>query len=92
MKHVLMGIALLALLSLNVPASAWDGFDADTTELVEVIPDSVPETGDTISVKSYDTNNSVMGIVENVSRNKRTIEIVVRFPDGARHTLVMEGH
>lgn len=89
MKYLMLGAMLL-----SIPASivwAWDGFDADTAELVEITPDAVPAAGDTVSVKSYDTDSTAVCVVENVQRNSRTIEVVARYPDGSLHTLVMEG-
>lgn len=80
----------MAMLALGAMASAWDGFDAESIELVEITPDAYPQTGDTITIKNYDQDNSVTGIVENVKRNRRTIEVVARYPDGTSHTLVME--
>lgn len=91
MKYLSMGALLLIFLAMAAIGRAWDGFDANTTELVEITPDAVPQTGDTVNVKNYDTNNTVMGIVESVRRNPRTIEVVARYPDGSNHTLVMEG-
>lgn len=91
MKYLFMGAALLAMLATASIGLAWDGFDADTTELVEIKPDAVPRIGDTVNVKIYDTDSIVMAIIERVFRNKRTIEVVARYPDGSSHTLVMEG-
>ena len=38
-------IALCASLALPLPALAWDGFDADSADLVEIIPDALPNKG-----------------------------------------------
>lgn len=70
---------------------AWDGFDADTSDLVAIAPDEVPAAGSTVTVKNYDHDTETRGVVDRVHRNSRTIEVVVTFPDGTRHTLVMEG-
>ena len=48
MKHLLFVAALLGCLCMTIPALAWDGFDADSADLVEVIPDRVPSKGDTV--------------------------------------------
>ena len=72
-------------------AAAWDGFDADTTDLVELTPDRLPGTGDTVDVRNYDSDTTQTCLVERVARNSRTLEVVVRAPDGQRRTLVMEG-
>lgn len=69
---------------------AWDGFDADTADLVEIIPDRVPETGATVDVRVYDKDETFTCLVVNVTRNRQTIEVVVRTPDGKTKTLVME--
>ena len=37
-------IALCASLALPLPALAWDGFDADSADLVEIIPDALPNS------------------------------------------------
>ena len=52
MKHLLFGAALLGCLCMTIPALAWDGFDADSADLVEVIPDRVPSKGDTVDVRN----------------------------------------
>lgn len=69
---------------------AWDGFDSDTADLVEVTPDKMPNTGDTIEVRSYEKEINRVALVESVKRNVRTIELMVRFSDGKQHLLVME--
>lgn len=74
----------------SICCMAWDGFDADTSDLVEIIPDQVPKTGATIDVRNYETDQSNTCLVENVMRNKRTIEVVVRDSTGKLKTLVME--
>lgn len=70
---------------------AWDGFDAATTDLVEITPDRMPAQGDTVDVRDYDNDASETCLVETVTRNARTVEVVVRTPKGVRRTLVMEG-
>lgn len=91
MKHLLFGAALLGCLCLTAPALAWDGFDADSADLVEVIPDRVPSRGDTVDVRNYDKDETETCLVESVVRNARTVELVVRTPAGIVLTLVMEG-
>lgn len=91
MKLFITGVILLCCLALGESALAWDGFDADSADLVEIIPDSVPAIGDTITVKNHDADTSESCFVESVKRNKRTIEVVVAYPDGKARTLVMEG-
>jgi hypothetical protein len=71
-------------------ALAWDGFDAETTDLVEVIPDQLPIKGDVVTLRDYDTDTSRSCTVESVRRNRRTIELVVRCPKNDLRTLVME--
>ncbi|RRD72296.1 MULTISPECIES: DUF5334 family protein [unclassified Desulfovibrio] len=70
---------------------AWDGFDAESADLIEVSPDRVPSRGDTVDVRSHDTEATQTCLVESVIRNKKTVELVVRTPSGAVRTLVMEG-
>ena len=91
MKHLLFGAALLGCLCLTTPALAWDGFDADSADLVEVIPDRVPSKGDAVDVRNYDKDVTETCLVESVARNARTVELVVRTPAGVTRTLVMEG-
>lgn len=79
-------IALCASLALPLPALAWDGFDADSADLVEIIPDAL-----TVDVRNYSNDETTTCLVVSVTRNSRTVEIVVRTPDGEAHTLVMEG-
>lgn len=88
MKQLLFLPVLLAVFC--IPCSAWDGFDADTMELVEIMPEVVPLPGQTVDVRSYDTDSTENCIVESVIRNRRTIEVTVRYPDGKKHILVME--
>lgn len=93
MKHVYLFLAplLVFLLATVQYTLAWDGFDADTTALVEISPEQVPVRGDTIDVRNYDGDTTETCLVESVLRNKRTIEIVVRTPEGnKKRTLVME--
>lgn len=87
MRYVLP-VSLFLLLA--APGWAWDGFDAETSDLVEIIPDNVPSPGDTVTVKNYDHDTESKALVESVRRNSRTIEVVVFFPDSSQHTLVME--
>lgn len=91
MKYLLLAIVCsLCAFFCNI-CIAWDGFDADSAELIEVIPDQVPNTGDKIEVRNYETDSAYQGFVEGVTRNRRTIELVVRDGDGKIKTLVMEG-
>lgn len=90
MKYPLIGLVALAILAIGATCPAWDGFDADTTDLIEIIPDKIPDIGDTVEVRAYETQTVETCLVENVTRNRRTIEVVVRDPDGDRRTLVME--
>ena len=82
-------IALCA--SLPLPALAWDGFDADSADLVEIIPDALPNKGDTVDVRNYSNDETTTCLVVSVTRNSRTVEIVVGTPAGEAHSLVMEG-
>lgn len=90
MKYLLMGVILSAVCLLGSPCYAWDGFDADTADLVEVIPDAVPVPGAPIDVRDYDTEEKQTCLVESVVRNRRTIEVVASCPAGVKRTLVME--
>ena len=72
-------------------APAWDGFDADSIELVEIESESIPASGETIDIKHQESGVTKTGIVQSMKQNKRTIEIVVRYSDNSLHTLVMEG-
>ena len=85
------GAILLGCLVLPTAVMAWDGFDADTTDLVELTPDKLPAPGETVEVRDYDTDTSQTCLVVSVVRNSRTIEVVVQPPDGKQRTLVMEG-
>ena len=61
------------------------------TDLVEIIPDALPNKGETVDVRNYSNDETITCLVVSVTRNSRTVEIVVRTPDGEAHTLVMEG-
>ncbi|MBQ4566650.1 MAG: DUF5334 family protein [Desulfovibrio sp.] len=91
MKHLFSWAALSVGLFMSQYAIAWDGFDADTTDLVEITPDKLPKAGDTVDVRNYESDTSQTCLVEAVSRNTRTVEVVVRAPGGQMRTLVMEG-
>lgn len=90
MKYLLLGVACAAFLLVGSICMAWEGFDADTADLVEIIPDRVPDAGAAIDVHIYDKDETITCLVENVTRNRSTIEVVVRGPDGGKKTLVME--
>lgn len=89
MKYTLV-IAVLSCLVYST-CLAWDGYNSDTADLVEIIPDSIPNIGVTVDVRNYETDENTSCIVESVVRNRRTIEVIVRDPHGKRHILVMEG-
>ncbi|WP_297227884.1 DUF5334 family protein [uncultured Desulfovibrio sp.] len=92
MKHLLIGALVPAsCLLAALPAAAWDGFDADSTELVEIIPDALPVEGENVDVRDYTTDQTTTCLVKAVTRNSRTVEVVVRTPEGGTRTLVMEG-
>lgn len=80
---------------LNFPyageARAWDGFDAESADLVEIIPDIIPQQGEEVEVRNHDTEKSMNCVVKSVTRNSRTIEVVVQDQNGKSYTLVMEG-
>lgn len=86
---------IIALMSLFLLAgslcAAWDGFDADSGDLVEIMPDAIPSVGDRIEVHNYDQNKTERYHVESVRRNRRTIEVVVHDDNNLYRTLVMEG-
>ena len=44
-----------------------------------------------MDVRNYDKDATETCLVESVTRNARTVELVVRAASGTRHTLVMEG-
>jgi hypothetical protein len=90
MKHLLKIIVVCGLI-LPVPVAAWDGFDADTADLVEIITDKIPSRGDAVDIRHYDTDSVQTCLVESVLHNARTVEIVARSADGVKRTLVMEG-
>ena len=91
MNLFLSGAVLLGCLVLPTAVMAWDGFDADTSDLVELTPDKLPVPGEAVDVHDYDTDATQTCLVVSVVRNSRTIEVVVRAPDGKQRTLVMEG-
>ncbi|HJA79135.1 DUF5334 family protein [uncultured Desulfovibrio sp.] len=91
MKYLLIGALAPACLLSVQPAVAWDGFDADSSDLVEIIPDALPVAGENVDVRDYATDQTTTCLVKTVSRNSRTVEVVVRTPDGGTRTLVMEG-
>lgn len=90
MKYLFPLAACFVYLLVSTVSMGWDGFDADTANLIEIIPDRVPEIGSTIDVRNYDTDETETCLVDRVTRNRQTIEVVVRAPDGKRKTLVME--
>lgn len=90
MKYLLIGTIFLFCQLPACLSFAWDGFDADTADLVEIIPDIIPAIGSTVDVRVYDTDETQPCIVESVTRNRRTIEVVVRDPQDKKRTLVME--
>lgn len=91
MKYSLFATAIVLNFVFFDLSLAWDGFDADSAELVEVIPDQLPNVGDKVEVRNYDANTISECYVESILRNQRTIELVVRDMDGKMKTLVMEG-
>lgn len=91
MKHLLLWVTLAGCLALPFAALAWEGFDADTTDLVEITPDAMPSVGDAVDVRNYDNGSVSTCLVESVARNVRTVEVTVKTPDGTLRTLVMEG-
>lgn len=90
MKYLLTGVLAAGVFFLARAAFAWEGFDAETADLVEILTDIVPAPGAKVDVRAYDTDSTQTCIVESVTRNRRTIEVVVKDPNGARRTLVME--
>ena len=91
MKYLFFCSAVAAFFCLPAIPHAWDGFDAATTDLVEVTPDAPPSVGAAVEVRDYATDTVQTCLVENVTRNARTLELAVLAPDGERRTLVMEG-
>ncbi|MDR1777963.1 MAG: DUF5334 domain-containing protein [Desulfovibrio sp.] len=91
MKNFRLVIAFACLFLSPGTASAWDGFDDATAGLVEIIPDRLPSRGDTVDVRNYDGDVTQTCLVVNVTQNARTVEVLVRSPDGATRMLIMEG-
>lgn len=89
-KTMCAGFVLAALL-FACPAWAWDGFDAESAELVEITPAIIPSAGEVITLNNKDQDLIQDCTVINVTRNKATVEVVVQFLNGELHTLVMEG-
>ena len=90
MKYLFTGLCLTFYFSLACDIYAWDGFDAETTNLVEITPEDVPSAGDTINVRDYENDTSQICLVDAVTRNRHTIEVVARTPEGKKRILVME--
>lgn len=90
MKHLIFGLTALYLAMIPASAPCWDGFDADTADLVEIIPDVLPSIGATVDVRNYETEETEPCLIESITRNRKTIEVVVKTPSGAKRTLVME--
>lgn len=88
MKYLIAAIMLLGMYSGT--CFGWDGFDADSAELVEIIPDAIPNINSTVEVRNYETEQTETCMVESVTGNRRTIEVVVRDSNGKRRILVME--
>ena len=91
MKLLQLWAAIAGCLVVPLTVLAWDRLDAATTDLVEITPDRLPSQGDSVDVRIYDTDTSQTCLVETVTRNARTVEVVVRTPKGLKRTLVMEG-
>ena len=89
MKNLLFSLVMVC--GFAVPASAWEGFDAETTDLVSLSPDQVPSRGDTVEVHNYDKEKYETCVIEHITLNTRTMEVIVRMQDGTLRTLVMEG-
>lgn len=85
-----LALALAFFLGLISSVQAWDGFDAATTELVEITPDCIPVTGDRVEVREYEGDKTQSYVVETVIRNPRTIEVMARDEQGNLRILVME--
>lgn len=91
MKYLLTALCLLSFALSCEIAFAWDGFDAATADLVEITPDAVPVPGDSVEVRDYESDEARPYVVSSVTRNRRTIEVVVTDNNGVSRTLVMEG-
>lgn len=91
MKYIILTLSALCVYIKAQPLLAWDGFDADSAELIEIIPDSVPQPGQEIEVLNHDTDTSSKGVVKSVIRNRKTIEVVFQDSEGKLHIFVMEG-
>ncbi len=91
MKYSVPALFLAAFANCASAAFAWDGFDSESIELVEIQMDSDPGIGETLDIKYQESGITRTGIVQSVKHNKSTIEIAIRYPDNSLRTLVMEG-
>lgn len=92
MKNIPATLACLIALALPASALAWDGFDAETTGLVEIRSEIIPVSGEVVEVYDYDSDTTGPATVEDVRRNVRTIEVSLRDNEtGQRRVLIMEG-
>lgn len=91
MKYIILTLSALCVCVNARPLPAWDGFDADSAELVEIIPDGVPQPGQEIEVLNHDKDTSSKGVVISVIRNRKTIEVAFQDSEGKLHIFVMEG-
>lgn len=93
LKNIVMKYLIATIMFLGIcPGTCfgWDGFDSDSADLIEIITDAIPNINSTVEVRNYETDQTETCIVESVTRNRRTIEVVVRDPSGKRRILVME--
>lgn len=86
---ILLASAALSLVW-RAQGLAWMGFDAQTSNLVEITPDLVPSRGAPLVVRDLDQDCEMDCLVEDVVRNSATVELQVVTADGKQHTLVME--
>lgn len=91
MKYISCALIFAGFWICSASVFAWDGFDAESIELVEIGTEGIPASGETIEIRNQESGVTKTAIVQSMKQNQRTVEIVVRYPDNTVHTLVMEG-
>ncbi|MDD2967266.1 MAG: DUF5334 family protein [Desulfovibrionaceae bacterium] len=89
MNKAIFSIAVGIFLAAASIACAWDGFDASTTELVEIKPPVIPSVGAFVEVRDYESDSTITCVVHSVTRNSRTVEVTVYTPSEEQRILVM---
>jgi hypothetical protein len=82
---------LIALLSVSIQASAWDGTDQDSGAMVEIERGQLVRSGQDIEVYDYEKGEYVDVEVQSISRIGNTVEIEVTDSEtGEYRTLEMD--